>query len=467
VRRIEQAAIAVLALTLIGTAAQAGSKQARKGEADFRAAWLAFAGPAGDPEKSKSLEARQQARIAAIPLMEAAVVADPKNWAYQESLAYIRLSAGQYEKAKAAVARALDLKRDRPLLYLLRGQAEAALAQMDPPHAGERIGPAMAAFDRAAALDKQNALPLLQAASVALDLNRPDLAMERVRQALQRPGSMLYSLTVPVDLYKGKGESVRAWQYVQLGHWFELLARFRNISKALLAQGRKHGENGDLGAAEEQLKLALQVGRQVGEMQPHLFICVAEAIDLMQDAYFGLAHHAALALIRRQAAAIPGQMTPADDLSYRGTAKLLIRQLLMETGITSEREQAVYQEWQGMDPAPVNLEDSRWSLDSLAHFYVWLMGKNQRSKPKEALDFERWHGEAGVLAFARNQLAVALNTYVGEITKSATPSVPELLAFEAKVVSPVIAGIGLKPRTGNTRGGEIKSPGRSKRRQTT
>ena len=77
---------ALLTLASMALAAQPAPAQPPKGDADFRAAWIAFAAPAGDPEKAKSMDARQEARMAAIPMMEAAAEADPKNWIYQESL---------------------------------------------------------------------------------------------------------------------------------------------------------------------------------------------------------------------------------------------------------------------------------------------------------------------------------------------------------------------------------------------
>jgi len=286
------AALGLTLATAAGLPAAAVPKPAsqvpRKGDAEFRAAWVAFAAPAADSEKSRSLEARQQARMAAIPGMEAAVAADLGNPLYLESLAYICLTAAQNQKGKEAVDKAIAVKRDRPLLYMLRGQAEAVLAQMDPPKAGERIGPSLAAFDRAAHLDPSNSLPLFQGASVAFDVNRPDLALPRVKQALERPGARLYRVSVPEDLGPDKGASLRTWQYVQLGQWFEVLARCRNVGKSLLSLASKAEAGGDLATAEQRSQQALQVGRQVGEMQPHMFITVWTAQDMMEDAYSSL-----------------------------------------------------------------------------------------------------------------------------------------------------------------------------------
>ena len=56
---------------------------------------------------------------------EAAVAANPENAKYQGALAYACLTAGRYQKAKAAIDLAIDHQRKDPQLYLLRGQAEA------------------------------------------------------------------------------------------------------------------------------------------------------------------------------------------------------------------------------------------------------------------------------------------------------------------------------------------------------
>ncbi len=294
------AAAMLLGSALASAAAEPKTAPVPKGDADFRAGWNAFAAPAADPVKAKSLEARQQARMAAIPRLEAAVAATPDNWGYQESLGYVCLAAGQYEKAKAAIEKAIAIKKDRPLLYMLRGQAEAAMAQMDPPSTAEQIGKAIAAFDRAAQVDKHNALPLLQAASVAFDADRPDLALPRIKKALNRPGAMLYTLAVPTNLSDQPGLSVRAWQYVQLSHWYEFLARFQNVSKKLLTRGATLAQKGDLKAADESCQQSLQVGRTVGAMRPHLFINVASAINIMQDSYESLSDLAAKSVVRSQ-----------------------------------------------------------------------------------------------------------------------------------------------------------------------
>lgn len=269
--------------------AAAPDEAALKAEAEFRAAWMALVAPSTQPTQTNPLEARQQACIAAIPHMEAAAAAQPRNPVRQVSLAYLYLSAGKYHKAREAVNLAIDVRRDEPLYYLLRGQAEAAVAQMDPPTAGQRIDPALAAFDRAAALDQDNALPLLQAASVAFDVDRSDLALPRLEKALQRRHFSFYFLPVPFDLFPVHSLSVKAWQHVQVGYWMESLARCRYVAAVCRRLGLAEEEAGNLEAAKGRYDMVQQIGRMVGESTPNLFVAVAAAIDLMEDAYMSLA----------------------------------------------------------------------------------------------------------------------------------------------------------------------------------
>jgi tetratricopeptide (TPR) repeat protein len=437
----------LFATGLAGAAAAAGTPAAKaEGVAEFRAAWVAFAAPAADPKQSQSLEARQASRLAAIPHMEAAVAAAPRNPEYQGDLTYICLTAGQYEKARAAVNQAIAVRRNEPLLYLLRGQAEAALAEMDPPTAGDNIGPALTAFDRAAHLDHANSLPLLQGASVAFDVNRPKLALARVKRALERRGARLYALWLPTNLDPDRGASLRTWQYVQLGHWFELLARCRNVHRSLLKLGIDAEQTDDLKQAEERFRQALEVARQVAAMQPNLFITVATGLDLMEDAYSALSGSAAESLIGAEFARLnqpggpPQQALPA----WPDRAKAVIEAQFTKQKLTEAQRKQLFAEWRGMEPAPSGLDDPRWDLVLLASYYSWLLAREGAPRTEEAQNLERWQGEAGVVRFARSQLAPSLQAYVQEITKGPPPKIQELLAKEAAYVAPVIKGIGLK-----------------------
>jgi hypothetical protein len=282
-------------LLLVATAAQAKSttpSSPPKGEAEFRAGWLAFIAPARESRTANSVEARQKARAAAITQFEAAVAANPKNPVYQASLAYVCLAAAKYEKGKTAINLAIDVERRDPLLYLLRGQAEAALAQMDPASAGANIGKAIDAFDRAAQLDPKNSLPLLQAVSVALFVDRLDLAEPRLKQALERPECRLYGLPVPSDLEQEKAVSLQLWQQIQLSYWLELLTRCQDATNAVLRLGAQEEKLGNPERAEALCRQAYGIGRAVGRIQPQLFLSVGMAIDILERVYPALAKRA-------------------------------------------------------------------------------------------------------------------------------------------------------------------------------
>ena len=283
----------VIALLMaVGTASWGGQPEAPApaGTQEHRAAWAAFVAPAlAGSEGARTAQARQQAFLAAIPHMEAAVAADPENATYRASLAYICLVAGQYQKALEATNRGVELNRRDGLLQALRGQAEAAMAQMSPEDVGQRIGPALEAFDEASRLEADNALPLLQAASVAFDAGRADLAQPRIQQALARTNCTLYRISVPFDLGDEPAESISAWQYVQYGFWWGFSARCANVVAGCWRLGAEEEQAGRLAAAEERFQWALQVSRKVGLTEPHLFITVNMAIDLMEDSYGHLA----------------------------------------------------------------------------------------------------------------------------------------------------------------------------------
>ena len=261
---------------------------APKGDAEFRAGWLAFAEPAENPGADRSFDARQQAKLTAIPHMEAAVAANPGNVDYQTGLAYVYLSAARYDKAKEAINKAIDKERRDPLLYLLRGQAEAALVQMSPEDVSKRAGPALTAFSRAAELDPKNALPLLQAASVAFDCDRSDDALAYLQKALARPECRLYRLPLPDHLRPQPTEWLRTWQYIQLGQWYEIISRCQNVAHFLTRLGQESEQAGNLGKAYECFRLARQVGGRIGTIQPHMFITMNTAIDVLEDAYANL-----------------------------------------------------------------------------------------------------------------------------------------------------------------------------------
>jgi tetratricopeptide (TPR) repeat protein len=287
------ARVCAVAAALLVTAGAAGAARRApgppKGEAEYREGWLALVAPSRDAKQANSLEARQKARMEAVSHLEAAAAADPQNAKYQASLAYISLLAGRYSQAKQAIDLAIDRERRDPLFYLLRGQAEAALAMMDPATASKEIGKAMDAFDRAGQLDPKNALPVLQAVSVALDVDRLDLAGPRLKQALARPESRLYQLAVPTDLVPARPDALRLWETIQMMCWGDLLARGRNVSEVLLRLGSQEEMKGNLSAAESYYRDAYRVAKKAGRTQPRVLLSVGTAIDTLDHVYFALA----------------------------------------------------------------------------------------------------------------------------------------------------------------------------------
>ena len=357
--RVALAALALLGLTC-GALAQGEAPPSPPAlspdEAEFRAGWVAFAEPIRKPGSERTAEARQHAREAAIPHLEAAVAAAPRNATYQSSLAYICLTAGKYDKALAAINQAVDLERGDPLLYLLRGQAEAAIAQLNPEEAATRMGPAMTAFSRAAELDPKNALPLLQAASVAVDVNRADLALTNLKKALSLPECRLYRLPVPEDLGSDPASSLNTWEYAQYGHWFGLIARCQNVAGYCRRAGQEAERTGDLAAAEERYQWVRSIAKFVGAAEPPLFITSNTGIELLEDAYADLAR----------------------------------------------------------------------------------VGKATANK-----EAERWEKELGICQLGREQLFGALKSYERQVSTGAIASVQQSLEAQAKLASPVIAGVGL------------------------
>jgi tetratricopeptide (TPR) repeat protein len=290
-RRARIWALSAALLLLAAGAVQAKKPPAApKGDAEFREGWLTLVSPSRDPKLAGSLDAQQKAQMASISHFEAAVAANPENAKYQGALAYACLTAGRYQKAKTAIDLAIDHQRKDPQLYLLRGQAEAALAMMDPVKASKDIGKAVDAFDRAGQLDPKNALPLLQAVSVALYVDRLDLAQPRLKEALARPESRLYQLPVPTDLVASVPDACRIWETLQLMGWQGILARGRDVSTTLIRLGNQEEANGAFPAAQAYYHDAYLAAKKVGQTQPRVMLVVGVAIDTLDRVYFALAH---------------------------------------------------------------------------------------------------------------------------------------------------------------------------------
>jgi tetratricopeptide (TPR) repeat protein len=429
------ALLTIVAVVVLPRGAALASAPTPRGDAEVRAGWLAFAAPAETPGPERSFEARQQAKLNALPHFEAAVAADPGNIAYQTALAYVYLSAGRYESAKQVINKAIDKRRNDPLLYLLRGQAEAALVQMIPGEVSKRAGPALTAFLRAAELDPKNALPLLQAASVAFDCDRPADAQTYVRKALARPECSLYPLPLPDHLKPQPADWLQTWQYIQLGQWYEIISRCQNVASFLVRLGQEAEKRGSLADADSDFRLARQVGGRIGSVQPHMFISVNAAMEVMEDAYTELARVTAEMIIASALGGAPPE--------WRSAARTLVQRDFETAKLSPDQQQAAYQAWHGLDPVPADLDDSRWTVESLATFHVYLLRQRQAAVPPEAGYLERWQGETGIVRYGRAELYSALQAYRSQIAKTPPASPEEALEAEAKYLGSIIAGIGI------------------------
>lgn len=278
----------VLALLAAGAGADEPAAERPSPEAEFRAAWVAFTDPAAAVQGSGTLAARQRARTTALPHIEAAVAEEPDDARYRAAMVYLYLAAGKYQRAADAVAAAIAGNRDDPLLYLLKAQALATLGHAAPETAGDWVGEAVAALDEAARLDAENALAPAEAASIAFDGDRPDLAVERLDQAIARSGLRLYRLPIAEELDEDPYRSVRRWQYAQYAHWMELLARAENAAQGALKLGREKETANDPEAAEALYRRALELGRLVGRAEPNSVVTVNSGINICEQAYLHL-----------------------------------------------------------------------------------------------------------------------------------------------------------------------------------
>ena len=278
---------AVVLMLLMASVAFAGEiPVAPKGDDEFRAGWLALVAPMTAKEKAAGLQARQEARLAALPHFEAAVKADPENVSYKTSLSYAYLAAGKYQLAKDALDQAISQNKRDPLLYLLRGQAEAAL--MDPETSSAAVEKVLRSFEEAAHLDQANSLALLQASSVAFDAGREDLGFKKLNQAMERPTMTLYRLPIPEDLNTDRSTALIQWQYLQFTQWNDLIARGGNVIRVLLKQGGAKQEAGNLEGARNSYLQALEVAKRIGNTHPNLVITVNTAMNAIEDSYVRL-----------------------------------------------------------------------------------------------------------------------------------------------------------------------------------
>ena len=386
VRRLAFALSVLFVLVTFPALAQEAVAPEKTPEAEFRAGWLAIVSPAEQQQKQSAMQARQEALLTAISRFEAAAQAAPGNTDYSIGLAYAQLSAAKYQQARDTLTAAIERKKNDPVLYLLRAQADAALGHLDPETTAQSVEKALRSFDDAARLDPGNSLYSLQAASVAFDAQRGDLGLARVQAALKLPAITLPMLPIPFDLDTSRTKSVEMWQALQMRQWMDLLVRCQNAGFALLKQGEadekavaeKTAGGADPAAAgegaapsaltaeqkalyakaDEFYRTVLDIGKQMGNAKPNGILAVSMGLNMMEAAYAHLLHVA----------------------------------------------------------------DATGSQEAI-----------------------KWQGEGGVVQIGRGELLVALQQYKALVEKTPPSSVSALMKEEGEFVARTMLGVGLSP----------------------
>jgi len=276
-RRFTQIIQIWLALMILSAAACALA-----GEKEYRAGWAAFVQPVLEPEKYPTAYHYHQAREQAISEMKAA--AAEKTAEALESLGYFYFRDFQYRNAREQFEAALKRKGREPRLYYLLGQTKAVLLLSEPEKMREQCKEALEEFRRAAARDEANALPLFQAASVAFDADRSDLALPLVSEALKRPEYRLYALPVPQELAADGSQAAKAWWWVQSGLWSEMITRTANSARGLLRQADRLALSGEEAQAEEAYRQAEQIGQMLYRANPPLAESLAAGLEIERQA---------------------------------------------------------------------------------------------------------------------------------------------------------------------------------------
>jgi hypothetical protein len=250
-------------------------------ENPLRAGWLAFARPALEPAKYPSSFAQHDAREQAIALL---LAADGKDAVAKESLGYFYLRDYQYYKAKEQFEAALKRNSKDPLLHYLLAQTNAILTATEPEKMSEECKQPIEGFKKAAEREPDNAMPLLQAASVAFDSGRTDLALPLVTEALKRSAYHLYKLPMPEDLTDDAGQSAAAWWWVQSELWGEGISRTANCAHGLRQRGDQLKLNENLSGADELYQQVSQMGMLISRSEPALTTALAVGLELQRQA---------------------------------------------------------------------------------------------------------------------------------------------------------------------------------------
>lgn len=268
--------LSLLVLALAAAGALAGEKELHQ-------AWLAYCQPALDPASYPMQVDAHRARQQAINLAQTALQ-DKKDAAAFETLGYFYLRDFQYRNAQEQFESAAKRDSKEPRLRYLLGQVRAILLVAEPEKMREKVKDSVAEFRRAAALDPDNAMPLLQAASVSFDCDCADLALPLVSEALRRPEYRLYNLATPQDLVSDPGPAALAWWWAQSELWSEMINRTANCARSLVLRGNHLAVSGQAEKAAQYYQQAAEIGAKLSRATPALADAVGAGLEVERQA---------------------------------------------------------------------------------------------------------------------------------------------------------------------------------------
>lgn len=243
-------------------------------------AWTVFAAPVLDPAAYGSTMDHHRARVQAI-----AAIGDgaEKNARLSEALGYFYLRDFQYLKAKDMFEAAAKRSREPRIRFLL-AQTKAILLLAEPEKRGEQCKEPIGEFRKAANQEPDNAVPLLQAASVAFDCNRTDLALPLITEAIKRPACRLYTADVPEDLAADPAKAAAAWYWVQSALWNDAISRVSNCARWLIQLGDRASIAGEKARARMLYQQAVEVGGLLTRCSPPLGVACAAGLEAQKQA---------------------------------------------------------------------------------------------------------------------------------------------------------------------------------------
>ena len=230
-------------------------------------AWRAFVQPAVTPEQYTATYHYHQARERAInPLV--AIPPGKRSMPEVTALGYFHLRDFQYNNARDSFEYALKHNNKDPLLRYLFASTKAILLVTEPEKMQEQGKGVIEEFKRLSGRDPNNAMPLIQAASVAFDCNRIDLALPLINEALKKPEFRFYQVPLPDKLDESPVQSAKAWWWVQAELWNEMVSRTANCTRGLLQRASRHSLAGDPKRADELYQQAVQVAALLTRTSP-------------------------------------------------------------------------------------------------------------------------------------------------------------------------------------------------------